>query len=132
MTSKHACLIFSTNSFFRYINEYWYIFGTVMIAIGVIVGFLGTKLVRPTICVIGTVAFIVISSLTIFSMAFHRNSSEVAQWIVFGVCCLVGVFVGLLLAYLTRFGTAVLAAWGGVAIAIMLYTSFMYKWDNSH
>lgn len=79
---------------------------------------------------VGTFAFILISSLTIFTLAFDRNSGEVAEWVVFGVCCVVGIFIGLLLAYLTRFGTAVLAAWGGVSIALMLYTSFVYKLDN--
>jgi hypothetical protein len=132
LKSEHACYLFSTNSFFRYLEKYWYIFGSVMIFIGLLVGFVGSKLIRPTLCVVGTVAFIGVSSLTLFSIFFTRNSSQVAEWIVFGVCCLVGVFIGLLLAYLSRFGTAVLAAWGGVALALMLYTSFMYKWDNSH
>ena len=130
MKSEHACYLFSTNSFFRYIEKYWYIFGSIMIVMGLLVGFVGSKLIRPTLCVVGTLAFIIVSSLTLFSIFFGRDSSQVAEWIVFGVCCLVGVFIGLLLAYLSRFGTAVLAAWGGVALALMLYTSFMYKWDN--
>jgi len=81
---------------------------------------------------VATLAFIIVASISVFALFFNRNSSEVTQWIIFGVCCVVGILFGLLMAYLSRFGTAVLAAWGGVALALMLYTSFMYKWDNSH
>ena len=101
-----------------------------MIAAGVFIAFLGKKLIKPTICIVGTFAFILLSSLFIFTVAFSRDSSETAEWIVFGVCCLVGIFVGLLLAYLARFGTAVLTAWGGVCLALMLYTTVVYKIDN--
>ena len=103
-----------------------------MIFFGLLVGFLGSKLIKPTICVVATLAFIFIAALSGFAIFFDRYSSEVAEWIVFGVCCVVGILFGVLMAYLSRFGTALLAAWGGVALALMLYTSFMYKWDNNH
>lgn len=130
--SQHACYVFSLNAFFRYIGRFYFLFGGAMILIGLAVGFLGKKLVKPTICVIGSLAFIGLSSLLIFSLAFSRDSSATVEWIVFGVLCLVGVLIGLLLAWLARFGTALLAAWGGVALALMLYTSFVYKIDNAH
>ena len=131
MVSNHACSRFSLNTLFRYITRYSYLFGAIMIGLGVTVAFLGKKLVKPTICMVGTSAFILLSSLFIFTLAFTKESSDTIEWVVFGVCCLVGVLVGLVLAYLSRLGGAVLAAWGGVCLALMLYTSFVYKIDNS-
>lgn len=129
--SSDACYKFSLNALFRYIGRYSYLFGAVMIVFGIFVGFLGKKLVKPTIFLVGTSAFVILSAWFIFTLAFTRDSSETIEWVVFGVCCLVGIFIGLLLAYLSRLGTAVLTAWGGVCLALMLYTSFVYKIDNS-
>jgi hypothetical protein len=128
--SAHACYVFSLNALFRYITKYYIIFGIVMIIVGFFIGLFGKALVKPTICVVGTLAFVLVSALTIFTLAFDRDSSQVAEWVVFGICVVVGIFIGLLLAYLTRFGIAVLAAWGGVTVALMLYSSFLYQWDN--
>lgn len=41
------------------------------------------------------------------------------------------MLVGLILAKMVRVGTAVLTAWGGVCLALMLYAAFIYKIDNS-
>ena len=101
-----------------------------MIFIGFFVSFFGKKLVKPTICIIGTMASLLLLSLLIFTLAFNRDTSDTIEWVVFGVCCVVGILIGLILAWLSRFGTAVLAAWGGVSLALMLYTSFVYKIDN--
>jgi hypothetical protein len=103
-----------------------------MIFIGLFVAFCGKKLIKPTIFLVGSTAFILLASLFIFTLAFTKDSSDTVEWVVFGVCCVVGILVGLLLAYLARFGTAVLTAWGGVCLALMLYTSFVYKIDNEH
>jgi len=45
LKSEHACYLFSTNQLFRYLEKYWYIFGSIMIFFGLLVGFLGSKLI---------------------------------------------------------------------------------------
>jgi|LauGreDrversion4_2_1035121.scaffolds.fasta_scaffold285829_1 hypothetical protein len=79
---------------------------------------------------VGTLAFVMISSWFLFTIAFSHESSEVAQWITFGVCCVVGVFIGLLMAKLLKVGAAVLTGWGGVCLGLMLYTSFIFQYDS--
>ncbi len=130
MKSSHACYVFSLGPFFRYVSKYFYLFGLGMIVIGLFVGFFGRKLIHPTICMIGTLIFVTISAWIIFTLAFDRDSSEVTEWIVFGVCCVVGIFVGLLLAWLAKYTAAGLSAYGAVCLGLILYTSFLYKYDN--
>lgn len=130
MRSKHACYIFSLNAFFTYISEYGYLFGAIMIVVGLGVAFLGKKLVKPTIFVIGSLASISILGVFIFGLSFSQNSSETVKWVVFGVICVVGLAVGLLLAYLARIGAALLSAWGGVVLGMILYTAFIVRIDN--
>jgi drug/metabolite transporter (DMT)-like permease len=103
-----------------------------MIVVGLVVAFLGKKLVKPTIFVIGTLASISILGVFIFGLSFSQNSSETIKWVVFGVICVVGLALGLLLAYLARIGAALLSAWGGVVLGMMLYASFIVKIDNEN
>lgn len=130
MKSKHACYVFSLGPFFRYLSKYYFLFGLGMIVVGIFVGFFGRKLIHPTICMIGTLVFVTISAWLIFTLAFDRDSSEVTEWIVFGVCCVVGIFVGLLLAWLAKYTAAGLSAYGAVCLGLILYTSFLFKYDN--
>lgn len=102
-----------------------------MIIAGIFIGFFGRKLLKPTICAVGTIVFVLLASLFLFSVMFDRDSSETWEWVIFGICCLLGIIVGVLLASLVRFGVAVLTAWGGVCLGLMLYASFVYKIDNS-
>ena len=63
-------------------------------------------------------------------MFLSRDSSETTSWIIFSVCGLIGIFVGLLLAFLVRLGVGVLAGWGGFCLGLILYNAFLYKIDN--
>jgi len=130
MKSKHACYVFSLGPFFRYVSKYYFLFGLGMILMGLFIGFLGRKLIHPTICMVGTLLFVTLSAWLIFTLAFDRDSSEVTEWIVFGVCCVVGIFVGLLMAWLAKYTAAGLSAYGAVCLGLILYSSFLYKYDN--
>lgn len=130
MKSKHACYVFSLGPFFRYVSKYYFLFGLGMIIMGLFVGFFGRKLIHPTICMIGSLLFVTLSGWLIFTLAFDRDSSEVTEWIVFGVCCVIGIFVGLLLAWLAKYTAAGLSAYGAVCLGLILYTSFLFKYDN--
>jgi hypothetical protein len=76
LKSKHACYVFSLGPFFRYISKYYFLFGIGMIVMGLFVGFFGRKLIHPTICMIGTLIFVVLSSWLIFTLAFDRDSND--------------------------------------------------------
>lgn len=76
--STNACYVFSLNSLFRYISKYFYLFGIILIIPGLFIGFFGRKLFKPTICIVGTIAFILLSSYLLFTISFDRDSSEVA------------------------------------------------------
>lgn len=130
LKSKHACYVFSLGPFFRYVSKYYVFFGLGLIILGLFVGFFGRKFIPITIFSIGTLVFVGISSWLIFRLAFDRDSSQVTEWIVFGVCCVVGIFVGILLAWLAKYTAAGLSAYGAVCLGLILYTSFLYKWDN--
>jgi hypothetical protein len=127
---KQGCYVFDTNPLVRFLSDYSYIFGAFLIAIGIVVAVFGKPLFKPTICLIGTLVFMGVLCLFIFSLFFTRNTPSWAGWLVFGISLFVGCIVGLILAKISRLGVAVLAGWGGFCLGMILYSSFMYKLDG--
>ena len=75
MLHSSACYEWSYNPLMRYLEYNRWVFGIVLIAVGVAIGLFGKKLFKPTICLVGTIAFAVITSLFIFSVFLSRDSS---------------------------------------------------------
>jgi len=132
LRSKEACYKFTMNPLVRWLHVNAYIFGAVILVLGLFVGFFGRILFKPAICAIGTLAFVFFASLLIFSLFFNRDTLPWVEWTVFGVLIVLGLLVGLLLAKLSKLGVFVLAGWGGFCLGLILYNSFIYKLDNSH
>ena len=120
------------NPLMKWLHQYSFVFGAILIVLGFAVGMTGRILFKPAICVIGTLAFVFFASLLIFSLFFNRDTKPWLEWTIFGVLVLLGLLVGLLLAKLSKLGIFVLAGWGGFCLGLILYNSFIYKIDNSH
>ena len=128
--SKHGCYKFTMNPLFKWLHKNSFLFGAVLILLGLTVGVFGKKLFKPTICLIGTFAFLVISMLFVFSVFFNRDTETWVGWVVFAVCFIFGCLVGLILAKLSKLGVGIIAGWGGFCLGLILYNSFMYKLDG--
>lgn len=129
--STQGCYDFSVNPLFRWIDKQYIFLGAAMILVGLVLGLLGKKQFKVSVCMIGALVFTLAATLFLFTVFLSRDSPTATGWIIFGVSAFVGIFVGLTMAYLFRVGTAVAAAWGGVSLALILYNSFVYKIDNN-
>lgn len=114
----------------RFLSKYSFVFGAFLIVLGIVVGAFGKPLFKPTICIVGTLVFMVGLSLFVFSLFFTRNTPNWAGWVVFSISLFLGCIVGLILAKLSRLGVAILAGWGGFCLGMILYASFLYKFDG--
>jgi hypothetical protein len=129
--SKNSCYRWSVNPLMRWLGENQMILGIVLIALGLAVGLFGKKIFKPAICMIGSLAATLFLSLLIFSLFLSRDTSSLLEWIMFTLCAVLGIFAGLIFAYLVRLGVGVLAGWGGFCLGLILYNLFLYKIDNS-
>lgn len=127
---EQGCYVFDTNPLIRFLKKYSYVLGAFLILIGFVVALFGKPLFKPTICLVGTLVFMIALSLFIFSIFFTRNTPDWAGWLVFGISLVIGSIVGLILAKLSKLGVAVLAGWGGFCLGMILYSSFMYRLDG--
>ena len=129
--SSHACYGFTLNPLFKWIEAQKVFLGAALILSGLYLGILGKKQFKLSICLIGGIVFTLLSSLFLFTVFLSRSSAPSAGWIIMGVCTFLSIFVGLALAYFSKVGAAVAAGWGGVALGLILYNTFVYKIDTN-
>ena len=129
--SKDSCYRWSVNPLMRWMEGNHIIVGAILIVIGIAVGLFGKKIFKPAICMVGSLAATLMLSLLIFSIFLQRDTSDAIEWVIFSCCAVLGIFAGLILAYLVRLGVGVLAGWGGFCLGLILYNLVLYKIDNS-
>ena len=120
----------SLNAIWTFLGKYIGLWGAILIALGFVLTLFGRKLFKPTICIVGTFAFVFLSLLFFYSVFFNSNTKTYVGWIVLILSVLVGAVVGILLAKASRIGVAVLSGWGGLTLGLILYSAFLYKTEN--
>ena len=109
-----------------FFKEYKVLWGAGLLILGIFLAFFGNGFV--------SVMFFIISSLTtfvgcvwlLFFIIGQTNAdlSEVVEWVLFGICAIPGILVGVLLYKHRSFGLGFLAAAGGVALGFLLNMTF--------
>ena len=120
----------SINAIWTFLEKYKYLWGAVFIAVGFVLCLFGRKMFKPTIFIVGLAAFVFLSMLVFYSIFFSSNTKDYVGWIVLAVSVVVGIFVGIVLAKLSKLGVAVLAGWGGACLGLVLWSAFLYKINN--
>ena len=105
--------------------------GAAIILAGLYLGLLGKKQFKLSICMIGGIAFALVSSLFFFTIFLDRTSTVAVGWIIIGICGFLSIFVGLALAHFSKIGASIAAGWGGVTLGLILYNTFVYKIDTN-
>ena len=84
-------------------------------------------MIKPSICFAGFLSTIALSCF-IFYAVYLDNTSDLADfWYFLGGGALVGILIGLLLAWAVKVGAAILAGWGGFCLALILNETLFYR-----
>jgi len=127
--SSVACSRLSVSELWEYLAQYSNYFGVFMLVSGMLLTFIGRKLLKPAVCFAGFLTSILISCF-IFYAVYVEDESDIADfWYFLGGGAAVGIAVGLLMCWAVRIGASVLAAWGGVCGGLILYESFIFRAD---
>ena len=119
------------NALWTFLGKYDGLWGALLIAVGFVITLFGRKLFKPTICLMGAMAFVAVSLLFFYSVFFNANTKSYVGWIVLVISLLLGTIVGLLLARVSKLGVAVLSGWGGICLGLILYSAFLYKTESN-
>jgi hypothetical protein len=126
LTSSSVCPSFDLNALWSFLDEYSYIWGVLLIVGGIFLGFFGRKLFKAAIFMV-TAIFVVFGILLLFYTTFLKESTEVwIGWTVLACSILIGLVAGFFMMKLERVGAALLAAWGGFLMGIMLNEMVLY------
>ena len=122
-----ACSRLSVSSLWGYLADYAAYFGAFLLTIGLLLVFIGRKLLKPAICFTGFLTTIALSCLIYYSVYLQDTSNLAQFWYFLGGGALVGIFVGLLACWASRVGAMVLAGWGGFCGGLILNESIIYR-----
>lgn len=97
MTSKLACPVYSLNSLWEWMNEYYWLWGAILIFIGFFLGLFGQKLFSVTLFLIGTIVTVAFVWLLFYSTFLSDATEGWVAWVVLGCSILIGLLGGFLL-----------------------------------
>jgi len=104
-------------------QEYQWLWGAVMIGLGIPLCLLGRKLFSFTLFCVGTLVTMTLI-LLIFYSTFLKDSTEAwVGWTVLACSILIGLLGGFLLYKCQRLGASVIAGWGGFLCGILINTT---------
>ena len=130
LTSSQVCASFDLNALWSFLGEYEYLWGALLIAGGVFLGFLGRKLFKAAIFMV-TAILTVFGILLLFYTTFLDDATEPwVGWTVLSCSILIGLVAGFFMMKLERVGAALLAGWGGFLLGVMLNEMILYKAES--
>ena len=88
---------------------------------------MGHWLIKPSVCLAGLISTIGISCFIFYAVYLDNSSNAADFWYFLGGGAVVGILVGLLLAWAVKIGAAILAGCGGVCLALILNETLLYR-----
>lgn len=120
ITSKYGCSVFDTNVIWEFLGDYEEFWGVFFIIGGVVLCFLGRRLMKPSICMAGMLGTIVLVLLFFYTIWFNNSKEVTTFWYFFAGATVAGAIVGFLLAKFVKVGAAVLGGLGGFFAGLIL------------
>lgn len=115
--------------FEKFFDENKYITGAILIVLGLIFCFAGNAMVNVILFTAGAlISFLGLAYIT-FSIleSMDKETTSTVQWVIVGGCGVVGLLIGYAVKHYRTIGIACLAAWGGVAIGLLITTSLFVE-----
>jgi hypothetical protein len=122
-TSKTNCSIYSLNALWAFMKKYSWLWGTILIIIGLPLCFAGRKLFSVTLFLIGTLLTMTLILLLFYSTFLTDKTEAWIGWVVLISSIILGLAGGFLLFKCQRLGGACIAGWGGFMGGLLLNTT---------
>lgn len=121
IVSPIGCNVFDRSIIWEYLEIAAPYLGFVAIGFGTFLTFLGLKLVRPSIFIVGLLGGTVTGVILFYSIYSDKIELTNAFWYFLGGGVGVGLIVGMLLACFARIGAAIAGGIGGGLLGMFIY-----------
>jgi hypothetical protein len=105
-------------------SQYYWVWGIVLVVLGLFLAFFGNKFVNAVIYIIATAALFLIVSNLFFTLFLEKVKTKWVQWTIVGVIFVAANLVAFVLIKFRRWAVAALAAFGGALVGILLSSTF--------
>lgn len=119
--SFEGCPKFDFNIIWKFMTDYFYITGSVLIGIGLYFALLGLKSMRITIFVVALLSTTGFIFIITFQFIVPSVQNYLIVWIVLGFSVALGVVIGFVFSYYKKFFYAVFGAVLGFILASFIY-----------
>ena len=128
---KTGCKIGNLSGLWQWFTKNkWFMFVAFLI-IGSVLCFLGRTLFRPVLFIAGMLLAVSLVWIIFYSTFLNENTKPWVGWVVLVGAIIFGLVIGCLMVKLVKLGAFVLAAWGGYALALLIYNAFLYKMNSN-
>lgn len=124
--SELGCGVFTANALIQFVDEYSWFFGIGFIVLGVFFGLMGLKLFNVALFLVGTIVVAGLILFIFYASFLQDNTKEWVSWTVLSFSVLLGLISGFLLVKLEKFAGAILAAWGGFLLGVLINETVMW------
>ena len=110
----------------KFFDQYKYIVAAVMIVLGLVFCFAGNAMINVILFIASSVVAFGALTYLIFAAVegMNKEASETVQWVIIIASAIIGLLIGFAVQKYRSIGVACLAAWGGVALGLLLCTTF--------
>mmetsp|Transcript_1713 Transcript_1713/g.1669 ORF Transcript_1713/g.1669 Transcript_1713/m.1669 type:complete len:173 (+) Transcript_1713:520-1038(+) len=128
--SKLGCAIVSYREVFEFLSKNYYIFGTILIVLGILLLLFGFRLLLVSLFLGGVVTTVLVAAIIAFQFIITKNTEQYVLWIILGIALVLGCIVGYALVKFKKGGIFILAAIAGLCIALIL-NSAVFRYAQS-
>ena len=107
-------------------QQYYWLWGAVLIVIGFFLALFGQKLFSVTLFIIGTMLTVVLVWLLFYSTFLSDSTEGWVGWVVLGCSILIGLAGGFLLYKCQRLGASIVGGWGGFLLGVVFNTTVLW------
>ena len=121
-----ACPVFTMNALIQFIDQYKFIFGFSFIGLGIFFAIFGFKLFQIALFIVATMVIAFLILFIFYATFLSDNTASWVGWLVLAFAVLLGLGGGFLATKVERFAGALLAAWGGFLLGVLLNETVMW------
>lgn len=127
---KSICPVYSVNALVTLLSDYYWIIGICALVAGFFFIFFGLTLIKVVVFLCGVILTIMVVFVLFYGTFMADNTEVWAFWTITGVSAVLGIALGILMVYSLRFGAAVLCAWGGFMLGILINEMWLYMYGS--
>jgi Domain of unknown function (DUF4203) len=126
LATSLACPIFTYNAFIQFIDTYKAFWGAAFIILGVFLAFFGRYLLKVAVFIAGTILITFIILVVFYATFLSSSTDSWVGWLVVSLALIVGLVGGYFLQKYEKIDAALLGAWGGFTLGVLLNETVLY------